>query len=127
MDLMQGVRCGILIGGPDRHRDDDAAGGIPLPCLRKGQHIRALVGLQSATAIADKQLDRAVAFLDLNRMALAIVVGNAGGLARDVAAPKRQRDAKHQPGAHRGRTSSALAGDRKCSGCHRSSPAINPE
>ena len=59
----------------DRHVDDDRAGALAQPGLRQPHHIGALRSGETAARLADEDDDRAVGFLDGDRMALAVVVG----------------------------------------------------
>ena len=77
--LLQRVVRGALVGAADRPVDGDAAGGLAPPGLGEGEHLGALRRRQAAAAGADEQLERALAFLDRDRMALAVVGRNAAG------------------------------------------------
>ena len=65
---------GGAVGRPAvRHVDDDAAGRLAPPELRERQHVGALARRQAAAIAAEEDFDGALAFLQRDRMALAII------------------------------------------------------
>jgi len=87
--------------------DADDAGAFPHPGLAQIHHVGALGGGEAAAAAADENDDRAVGFLDRDRMAQAIVVGHArrrydiggvlAGAERDGKTDQRSRQADGAP------------------------------
>jgi hypothetical protein len=112
-DLLQGIVRGPLVGSPGRPVDGDAAGRLAPPGLGEGQDLRSLGRGQAAAAGADEQRQRAVLFLDRDRMTGAVVDRNAAGriARRGVAAGDRDGEARHEQAA-RGKPGAAAAGDR---------------
>ena len=77
LDLAHGIGGGPRIRGVDRHVDIDHAGAGLHPGLRHAHHVGALLGGQPAAAASDEHDDGLIGFLDRDRMAQAIVFGNA--------------------------------------------------
>ena len=87
----------------ERPVDDDAAGGVMLPAQPEGQNLGALRRIELAAIAADKDFERAVGFLERDRMAHAVIgrhVGNAGDLLIGIAAAHEQRAAQSQRRAY---------------------------
>ncbi len=73
MDFAHRIGGGVIGRPALRHVDDDAAGGLAPPQLRERQHVGALRRRQPAAIAPDEDLDGALAFLQRDRMAQAIV------------------------------------------------------
>jgi hypothetical protein len=92
----------------DGHVDADDAGAFPHPGLAEIHHVGALGGGKAAASAADENHDRAIGFLDRDRMAQAIVVGHArrrrhiggvlAGAKRHGKPDQRSRQAEGAPG-----------------------------
>ena len=104
LDFPEGIRGRPRVGRVDRHIGDDRAGSFMEPGLRQPHHVGALRGGQAAARVTDENHDRAVGFLDRDRMTQPIVVGNArcrrdfvgmrAGAERDGETDKRSGDAE---------------------------------
>ena len=85
MDFAHRIGGGAVGRPAVRHVDDDAAGGFAPPQLREGQHVGALARRQPAAIAAEEDFDGALAFLQRDRMAFAIVGRDRALAARRAA------------------------------------------
>ena len=101
-DFAHRIGGGDLVAGRGRHLDQDAAGRLAPPGAGERRDVGALRRRQAAALAADEQLDRAYAFLDGDRMAQAVVVGEtAGDRRRGVAAGERGGASQRRDDARR--------------------------
>ena len=110
LDFPQRVRGRARVGRVDRYIGIDRAGSFMEPGLRQSHHIGALGSGKAAARMADEDDDRLIGFLDGDRMALAIIVGNArrhrlvgmrAGAERHGETDKRSGDAQRAGDATR--------------------------
>ena len=122
--FFQGIIGGAVVGAADRPVDGDAAGGVTLPVLGEGEDFSALHRRKAAAAGADEQHQRLLAFLQRDRVALAVGPRNAAGgvlRRRGVAAGQRRGQARDQQAAG-AEDGAATARDVGNVTVHRSSP-----
>ena len=77
LDFPYRVRGRARVGRADRDVGIDRAGAFTEPGLRQPHHVGALGGGKAAARMTDEDDDRLIGFLDGDRVALAIIVGNA--------------------------------------------------
>jgi hypothetical protein len=100
----------MRIAGAGRYFEDDAAGRLAPPGMRERGDVGTLCRVEAAAVCADQQFDVALAFLDGDRVALAVVevrgIGSSD-LARLHAAAEQQRAADDRGQGQRAQASAA--------------------